>query len=99
MRKDKRERREYFNKRRQERIQFIRDYKSDKQCAYCGYCEHTEILQFHHVDPTTKKFDFSGSEIGNLSMERIKNEIQKCILLCPNCHQWLHFSEKQTINE
>lgn len=32
-------------------------------------------------------------------MERIKDEIQKCILLCPNCHQWLHFSEKQTINE
>lgn len=67
------------------------------KCAYCGWNEHPEILNFHHVDPTTKEFGFSGSEVGNFSMERLQKEIDKCILLCPNCHQWLHFQETAII--
>lgn len=55
--------------------------------------EHPEILNFHHLDPKTKEFGFSSVEIGNLSMKRIQAEIDKCILLCPNCHQWLHYQE------
>ena len=36
-----------------------------------GWKEHPEILNFHHKDPSTKEFGFSGPEIGNLSIERL----------------------------
>lgn len=94
MRKDKEARAEYFRQRRQERMNYLRKIRIEKgKCEYCGWNEHPEILNFHHVDPSTKEFGFASSEIGNLSMERIQKEIAKCILLCPNCHQWLHFQE------
>lgn len=94
MRKDKEARAEYFRQRRQERMNYLRKIRIEKgRCEQCGWSEHPEILNFHHVDPSTKEFGFSGSEVGNLSMERLQKEIDKCILLCPNCHQWLHFQE------
>ena len=95
MYKDQRKRTEYFRKRRKERINFLRKYKQDKCCAICGWNEHPEILQFHHIDPSTKSFDFGGSEVGNLSFDKIKAEMDKCILLCPNCHQWHHYQESK----
>lgn len=98
MRKDKRARAEYFRKRRQERMNYLRKIRTEKgKCEQCGWDEHPEILNFHHVDSSTKEFGFSGSEVGNLSMERLQKEIDKCILLCPNCHQWLHFQEASKV--
>lgn len=93
MRKNKRERQSYFNNRRRERKEFLKNFKSDKCCINCGCKEHTEILQFHHRNPDEKEFDFSCGKIGNLSLDRIKKEINKCDLLCPNCHMWLHYQE------
>jgi 5-methylcytosine-specific restriction endonuclease McrA len=91
--KDTRVRKEYFNKRRQETMDFLRLLKSKSSCFICGYKEHTEILQFHHLNPTEKNFDFSRGSIGNISRKRLINEIDKCELLCPNCHNWLHYQE------
>ena len=48
-------------------------------------------LEFHHVDPKQK--DFHISKNMNKSWYKIKNEIEKCILVCANCHRELH--EKQ----
>ena len=93
MRKDKEARAEYFRQRRQERMNYLRQIRQNGCCSFCGWKEHPEILNFHHKDPSTKEFGFTGSEVGNLSMERLQKEIDKCILLCPNCHQWLHFQE------
>ena len=81
MRKDKEARAEYFRQRRQERMNYLRKIRIEKgKCEYCGWNEHPEILNFHHVDPSTKEFGFSGSEVGNLSMERLQKEIDKSIL-------------------
>lgn len=93
MRKDKRERRKYFNERRQERKRLLRKLKEGKSCVKCGWNEHPEILQFHHKDPEEKDFDFSMGNIGNLSLKRILDEVDKCELLCPNCHMWHHYNE------
>ena len=93
MRKDRESRNEYFRKRRQERMDYLRQIRNNGCCAYCGWREHPEILNFHHLDSKTKEFGFSSVEVGNLSMKRIQAEIDKCILLCPNCHQWLHYQE------
>lgn len=91
--KDKKVRREKFNERRVVRKRLLRSLKEGKSCKICGWDEHPEILQFHHRDPNTKKFDFSGSEVGNLSINRILDEVDKCDLICPNCHFWLHYQE------
>ena len=67
-------------------------YKSGG-CQLCGYNKHPEILQFHHREPALKSFNFADGNNGNKSIKIINKEIQKCILLCPNCHNWLHYKE------
>lgn len=53
-------------------MNYLRKIRIEKgRCEQCGWSEHPEILNFHHVDPSTKEFGFSGSEVGNLSMERL----------------------------
>ena len=74
-------------------MNFLRSYKLDKSCSMCGYDEHPEILQFHHRNPDEKEFKMAKGNVGNLSRERLQQEIDKCDLLCPNCHNWLHFKE------
>ena len=75
----------------QQKAQFVLNYKKDKGCSKCGWKEHPEILQFHHTQGD-KSFSV-GSAVGNKKNEIIKAEMDKCILLCPNCHFLLHFKE------
>ncbi len=76
-----------------EHQEHISNYKKDKGCSICGYKEYPEILQFHHNDRKQKSFTI-GKRFGK-NIEVIKREMEKCILLCPNCHAWLHFKEEQ----
>lgn len=75
--------------------EFIGNYKKDKQCEICGYNKYPEILMFHHKDKERK------SEGVNILMKTLKNieiikkEIEKCRLLCPNCHSEVHLKEKK----
>jgi len=74
---------------------FISTYKIGKCCEICGYKEYPEILQFHHK--TNKSFTISTSRFKK--PELLKAEIEKCILICPNCHFWLHFKEARKKKE
>lgn len=64
------------------------EYKGGK-CVVCGYNRCSRALDFHHVDPSTKLFTISNNGFGR-SWERVKAEIDKCVLLCANCHRELH---------
>lgn len=58
-------------------------------CQLCGYNKSLTALEFHHKDPTQK--DFGISESGSTrSFEKIKLELDKCILVCANCHREIH---------
>jgi hypothetical protein len=46
-------------------------------------------LEFHHLDPNEKDFSIGGK---SWSLERLKKEVDKCILICANCHRELHSS-------
>ena len=86
------DRREYnikaVSKRRKEIRQKAVDYLGGK-CSICGYNKCIEALEFHHKNPTEK--DFSISRKGHCrSWERVKSEIEKCDLLCANCHREIH---------
>jgi transposase len=54
-------------------------------CILCGYKRYLGSLHFHHVDPTTKSFGISDSRVSR-SLVRARAEVQKCVLLCANCH-------------
>lgn len=62
------------------------DYKGGK-CMICGYNKCIKALEFHHIDPNEK--DFSLSSVSKC-FETIKKELDKCILLCANCHREEH---------
>ena len=57
-------------------------------CKQCHGTFHPAIFEFHHRDPTTK--DADPSKLFNRSWERILEEIDKCDLLCANCHRLIH---------
>jgi hypothetical protein len=63
------------------------------QCALCGYDRTLAALEFHHLDPSTKRIEVSRS-VG-LSMDAIRDEARKCILLCSNCHAEVEAGAKE----
>ena len=63
-------------------------YKGSK-CQICGYDRYVGSLNFHHIDPASKEFGISQDGLTR-SWERVKREIEKCILLCANCHAEVH---------
>lgn len=61
-------------------------------CAICGYNKCEVALEFHHVNQEDKKYCISRGQFGN---KDLIDEVQKCILLCANCHREIHYKEKQ----
>lgn len=61
------------------------------KCEKCGE-QRVHILEFHHVDPTTKD-EIPSRILANSKIQEFFEEIQKCILLCSNCHQDFHYLE------
>ena len=53
------------------------------KCTKCGFRGNPASLQFHHVDPTQKKYSLYSKNL--LRADRYE-EAKKCILLCANCH-------------
>ena len=70
-------------------------YKGNK-CSCCGYNKNYSALSFHHLDPNEKDFSFSSIRSITLKENHIK-ELNKCILLCENCHQEEHHRINQLI--
>ena len=62
-------------------------YKGGK-CQLCGYKKCTRALKFHHNDETKKKFSLGGNH--GRSWESIERELDKCMLVCGNCHDEIH---------
>jgi hypothetical protein len=62
-------------------------YKGGK-CVRCQYDKCNRALEFHHLDSTQKDFGISNYTI--LSWDKIKIELDKCILVCANCHREIH---------
>lgn len=65
------------------------DYKGGK-CQKCGYNKCIAALEFHHLDPREK--DINISKIKLIDINKYTSELDKCILLCSNCHRETHFS-------
>lgn len=61
------------------------------KCQICGYDKCIAALDFHHLENKEEKPSYV---ILRWSWERAKKELEKCILVCSNCHREIHFIEK-----
>lgn len=59
-------------------------------CEICGYCKNIAALEFHHRDPEEKEFNVDMRKFSNMTLEKLETELEKCILICANCHRELH---------
>ena len=100
----KKYRKDYYGDREKFKQKAV-DYKGGK-CSSCGYNKCNEALDFHHLDPTKKDFGL-GNKIDIMMRrnegskeelwETIQAELDKCILLCSNCHRELHWKIKHGV--
>jgi predicted nucleic acid-binding Zn ribbon protein len=58
------------------------------KCKICNYNRSMRSLTFHHFDPKKKEYSLSSSRIFNF--EKCKKEMDKCLLVCANCHGEIH---------
>ena len=86
---------EYQLKRRLERKEWAIKYLGD-QCAKCGNKFQPHIYDFHHKNPKEKENNLGMYLAG--SFTKLKKELDKCILLCANCHRDVHWGEKIDTN-
>ena len=68
------------------------EYKGGK-CETCGYNSSLEALEFHHINREDKNFLISRRRSHSLS-ENVKKELDKCKLVCVNCHREEHFKNR-----
>lgn len=61
---------------------------SEIKCSQCGYDKHYSAIDFHHTDPALKETQVST--LSGCSYARIKEEVDKCVMLCANCHRLVH---------
>lgn len=66
---------------------------ASKRGKHCKYCleDHPAALDYHHRDPRTKQF--SLREAAHHPVAEILAEIEKCDLVCSNCHRKYHYAE------
>jgi len=70
---------------RRRRVKEILVEEAGGACAACGYRDCIGVLQFHHLDPSTKRFHL-GREGVSRAIDDARAEARKCVLLCANCH-------------
>jgi 5-methylcytosine-specific restriction endonuclease McrA len=63
-------------------------------CVKCGYNASPSALEFHHVIPTEK--EYAWDELRKMSWDRVLAELEKCVLVCANCHREIHDSMRET---
>ena len=68
------------------RVKEILVEEAGGRCRVCGYDIYVGALHFHHLDPSTKRF--AGQPCAGLtgSLQAMREEARKCVLLCANCH-------------
>lgn len=100
--KNKKKKKEQAKKSRKRAIRrnrrFVENYKLEHPCPLCAENEPC-CLSFHHRDGDLKEGNISDMVNRGYSLTRIQKEIDKCNIMCLNCHAKLHFQEKQEAEE
>jgi 5-methylcytosine-specific restriction endonuclease McrA len=86
--------REYYLKRMVEWYEWFEFIKRG-ECEICGFNQHPKAIDFHHINPADKNFEIgkfiNGRQCNEENKELVLLEIDKCKVLCANCHRIEHF--------
>jgi hypothetical protein len=74
---------------RKHNTEWYKDIKKNKSCIICGESESV-CLDFHHLDGNNKDYLVSQMRYSTYSKEKIIKEMEKCVILCSNCHRKVH---------
>lgn len=77
---------------RRKKQEWLLNYKKSANCNQCKNADY-RVLEFHHLDGKIKFFSISLARDNNLSLDKIRQEIEKCVILCANCHRITHWVE------
>lgn len=72
------------------------EFKATLSCKICGE-DHPACLEFHHKNPDEKEFNL-GQAYFRYGKEKIKIELEKCDILCANCHRIEHYNNRVSSN-
>ena len=82
----------YKKKRRKDMKFRAVEYKGG-HCYDCGVAYPDFVFDFHHVNPEDRAY--RGDVIRDIKWEAMKEELDKCVLLCANCHRIRHHKEEE----
>ena len=68
---------------------WLNEYRKSTSCSVCGESDPA-CLDFHHTNPKEKEFSLGDTKASGFSKKRLLNEIQKCVVVCANCHRKAH---------
>lgn len=70
---------------------YIEQYRLWRQSLVCECCSETDsvCIDLHHLDPTKKDFNIANA-CGNKTMQAVLKEVEKCAVVCSNCHRKIH---------
>lgn len=72
-------------------ISELNNYKANQKCQKCSE-NRFYLLDFHHKDPSQKSFGIAQKS--NVKLSTLMPEIEKCIILCSNCHREFHYFQE-----
>ena len=79
-----------------QKIEFLQQYKMEKGCSVCGYNEIPQALECDHIDRSKKKFGMNKAY--KYKWSTIMEELEKCVILCANCHRKKTVEDKDYLN-
>jgi hypothetical protein len=99
--KSKEKRKENRRKYRDNKSKMCLEYKGGKceDCGIVGSMENRSIFDFHHPDPNVKGSTINTMLKDKVSTEKLKQELDKCVLLCANCHRLRHQHYKEGLRD
>lgn len=71
-------------------LEWVREVKAEQGCSKCDE-DHPATLDYHHPNPDEKDRGVAKMAMDGLSKDRIREEMEKCELLCANCHRKEHW--------
>lgn len=85
----------YINRAADYRLEFKNWFKGIKQTLKCIKCGESRwwVLDFHHRDPEQKDSNISDL-VAKSSKTLVLQELEKCDVLCSNCHRDLHYQQR-----
>jgi hypothetical protein len=79
-----------------DKIEIVKQERLKNGCSVCGMY-HPAVMDFHHLDPNKKEFTIAKSR--TKSESKFLEELDKCVVLCSNCHRILHWRERNNVEK